>query len=811
MPGNASFTTDDYKLLAEKLRLSSGDSSLTYEVSCDESNADITAAVARLNKAFNLAINLHETSYLSHAQLHSLRRWFYQSLFQDHPVITKTMVHKFTLGFLENTMQIGGDNSHVVNLRVWKKQRWTVFGDRVEARRRKPPLYTEEEKSGFSKSQSTCYVDPNAMFPVYASSWPGAAGFIFPSGSYLLSRRLYVNDSMTTNRSYDHRNRDNAVCDFKNQCRGPFSPYSDQRMMFADANKYAAFLSQKAINGNLYQGPQGTRKEMIDSIKKHDGVVRRSHTDALTRLKITDETLIGIFNDSLSARAFAMFLAERVYLRKIKQQKIHKNDVKPPEIVYYCQDSLRVLTPYSDEQRRKDLESINDIFLNGDFRENLDLMLAFPDIDALRSRLLQFTTYNNVSRLSLIWFLVLKKKCNGPTHPPIKLVELLACRAGLFDDIDKLLLCFTDLDITNVKSVLQSAFPKIVGAGCVNLTRALLKLNRTKPFLDNCDDTILHEAVSSGNQELVELLLDYPDYVFDRNSRNILKRNPLQWALNHRMPMAFRRLLDDPHLEIKKEGPSILLDAVNEGAKAYVQTILEKGIEPDAIPIERVAPLFWNAKNPDYFREGYTALMYAAKNDECEIAALLLRFNASLTTTAPDGENTLTLAVEARSFDTLKLLLEQPNSQWFIENSKQDVVKDAWKKHHRDDIVELLLQHGFPDTVGYRKNQEDVKSVIKKIADYRHAKDSIFACLYQKKADLIEAALTDVMCAQTSTVTAELNKPNSRLSIALSNSLPSIGFFSLANKAYSQPQTFLHLDDPVFTTKTEKKSYQSYP
>lgn len=748
------FTEDDYLAIANSLTLKKDSTKDNwYQVNCKihPLPTNLQNALLKFNKKFDCNIVIGTTS-LSLEKLNDARSWYFKKQFGNGAIATKSTKLWFIDSFLQDTIQIAGDNNWVSFLREWEKKPWTVTGDGVVSRRRKEPQYDEKTKEGFSKSQSVCLNTANALFPTY-----GSCGFIFPPSTFLPSKRLYTHDSVTTNRPYDYLDRQQAINEFEKRKKikhhlQNLAAFENQR------NEYLIFGSIEELNQYFKKAIQyGERKE---------------HTDCLVRLKITEDTCIGIFTNDLPNRAEAIYLAELCYQRKLAQAAStgeSEKQVTYPRILYYCRDSFRVLTPYTQELRTKDINKITQILENKSDEEIaacLPLFLAVDNIELLRERILKPIKKDNIE-LPLIWWLILKEDKHDSKMMCV--IDQLAKKMNLFNDIDALIAPLLSLDGKTLEKLNLTLWQFISRQNAsVGFTRCLLELHKKNAFI-NSDykaknglpviKKLLSHAIHSTNEEIAGLILEYKDFIFDRYQSNV-DYTPLSQSLSFMMPKTFEKLLKDPHIDLKLEGPYCLLYAIKMGNLNNVIALLDAGIDPNS-PLPKFSKIAISDTH-DYKKlvgTSYTALMWAAIHDHTEIAKYLLKHNADITAVTPDKHNAISLAAKNRSYDTLKTLLmhEEAKNLLSYGNPPKSIVEIVWQGKCPDDIVELLIDAGAKDTVGYLDNKDKIAEIKQFIINDRKSQDSE----QMDRADRIEKALEEALHGSKSVIAVYKNNGSS--------------------------------------------------
>ncbi|RDW57753.1 hypothetical protein BP5796_12554 [Coleophoma crateriformis] len=192
----------------------------------------------------------------------------------------------------------------------------------------------------------------------------------------------------------------------------------------------------------------------------------------------------------------------------------------------------------------------------------------------------------------------------------------------------------------------------------------------------------LHQAIQSGDESVVWLLLTRSDFEVNRKDKD--NRAVLSYAAQEGNEILTRQLLARSGIKTDladNRGWTALFWAVEKGHKAVVKLLLEKGADLETKDQYGRTPLSWAAAN------GYEA-----------IVQLLLEKGADLDTKDHDGRTPLSLATENGHEAMIQLLLEKGADLETKNQYGRTPLSLAVEEGH-EDIVQLLLEKGAdPDT-----------------------------------------------------------------------------------------------------------------
>ncbi|CAG9760197.1 unnamed protein product [Ceutorhynchus assimilis] len=174
-------------------------------------------------------------------------------------------------------------------------------------------------------------------------------------------------------------------------------------------------------------------------------------------------------------------------------------------------------------------------------------------------------------------------------------------------------------------------------------------------------DTLLHLAVIIGDIEIVEMILNEGAKI---NAKNQCGETPLYFAIAYRkMEITELLLTRGADAAIKKKG-----------YLKVVEDILQYDIEINMLH--------------NSTKEGSTPLHNAAKNEQKEIAKLLISYGAKINTQDETGKTPIFYATKNADLNMIKLLL----TNGAIVKDDPELLYIAVRKEYKE-IVEALLQH----------------------------------------------------------------------------------------------------------------------
>lgn len=269
-----------------------------------------------------------------------------------------------------------------------------------------------------------------------------------------------------------------------------------------------------------------------------------------------------------------------------------------------------------------------------------------------------------------------------------------------------------------------------VKSGNASAVRALLKSKVDVNAAQGDGATALHWAAYRDDLESADLLIRAGANV---NQANDLRVTPLMLAATNGSPALVGRLLQaaaNPNAGLES-GETPLMAAARAGSAETVKLLLGKGAAVNAaeswrdqtalmwaaaqrrsevvrVLIEGGAHLdgrtkaWWELVNPTGSEDGtavewveqggFTALMFAARENDAESARLLLEKGASIDSTAANGATALVIAAHSSSPNVAKLLLDKganPNAAGAGYAAIHLAIL-----HADVDLVKALLAHG---------------------------------------------------------------------------------------------------------------------
>lgn len=197
--------------------------------------------------------------------------------------------------------------------------------------------------------------------------------------------------------------------------------------------------------------------------------------------------------------------------------------------------------------------------------------------------------------------------------------------------------------------------------GNVDLVRALLRAEADPATSNDYGSSPMGEAATAGNLDIIELLLDAG---VDVESANPEGQTALM-AVARTGNLAAAELLIDKGADIdaaeKWGGQTALMWAAARQQAAMVQLLIDKGAEVDKRAIDRnwERRVTAEPRVKEMFMGGFTALLYAVREDCLECVKNLLAAGADINKPDPDNISPLILALINMRFDIAKYLVEQ--------------------------------------------------------------------------------------------------------------------------------------------------------
>lgn len=207
--------------------------------------------------------------------------------------------------------------------------------------------------------------------------------------------------------------------------------------------------------------------------------------------------------------------------------------------------------------------------------------------------------------------------------------------------------------------------------------------------------TALHVAVNSGNIEIVQLLLNAGAKV---NARDKERQTPMMHIAENYYP-------DDEYEEQGEEAEESAEEAAEgateESAAADEAEVADKSeskttekVKSDSRDQRAVKILnlliAYGAKINLRDSDGFTALMYAAQNEEPEVLHMLISHRAEVNLAAKNGRTALMEAANAEELENVKVLLGA-GAEVNLKDKEGDT---AWDLTTHEEIEDLLVAHG---------------------------------------------------------------------------------------------------------------------
>ncbi|MBX9586186.1 MAG: hypothetical protein K2X50_02900, partial [Gammaproteobacteria bacterium] len=271
----------------------------------------------------------------------------------------------FSLQFILGIIPGDNETRRLQNLRPSNRQAFTITPDgHVVLRLDKQPLYTQDQKKGFSQNQSCTLIDDEALSPAF--------GFTKDRNSKLyglmtdvkdaLITRLLMKDSGTVSRIFDFNDANNAM----------------------NSNAYNSYKSKTFFSRDQLEDFKNKNK-----CKRQE---RMSTNEVLARLRFNIyRSVVCICADTLDARLLAYDFAQELlehYSEAVEKSGGTLNPHFKIPIIFYLQkdSSKHELSAYSEEMRKNDQATALGIYNNAVVRQQLysihdyEFLLGLPDI-----------------------------------------------------------------------------------------------------------------------------------------------------------------------------------------------------------------------------------------------------------------------------------------------------------------------------------------------------------------------------------------------------------------------------------------------
>ncbi len=271
----------------------------------------------------------------------------------------------FSLQFILGIISGENETRRLQNLRPSNRQPYTITPDgRVVPRLNKQPLYTPDEKKGYSQNQSCTLIDDWALSPAF--------GFSKGRNSKLYGLMTDVNDSLVTRLMINDSGTVSRIFDFDD--------------------------AERAMNSHAYRSYKENKffsRDRLDEFKYKNKFIRQermSTNEVLARLRFNPyRSVVSICADTLEARLLAYDFAQELlehYAESVEKSGATLNpDFKIPIIFYLQKNSHKhEISVYTDEMRQRDqaeaLAIYNDVALRKQcyVSRNYEFLLGLPEI-----------------------------------------------------------------------------------------------------------------------------------------------------------------------------------------------------------------------------------------------------------------------------------------------------------------------------------------------------------------------------------------------------------------------------------------------
>jgi ankyrin repeat protein len=598
---------------------------------------------------------------LSIDQFESLNQWHWAETFGEQ--IFYIMIKSLRSGpecfashfFAEVTRCPCDDEKHEHpkrrRLRIGKKKKFTVYGDGVARRDQKKPMYSPEEKAGFSKAQSTTCVPKHlaSTIPAFGHNrddQQALVGVIFMPEDVRFNR-LLLRDIGTVRRPYDFHTEEGAEEYFKKMT----DPRNRQLFAREDFDAFIAALTSKRSEGK--------------------------HNEVLARLRWSRRSLIAIFRDTFESRCVAQFYAElarQYFLQQHRhdEQEWQKLQDYEPSIVYYLPGNLKSSKPYTQDERLADKNRALEIiknekkFIKAINQRRYEFLLLIEKDAGLSAILQREITWMTPRKKPASTSLIMKMYLEGR----VVFANALLQRAGISID---------QLDWSKIKEINgliphYSFIKFIIESEQIQLLDHLNETQLNGYFRSSSSNSHLMTAIQLGDQEVAYTLLT--------------KVRGLQ--LNHQ----------------NRDGQTALIEAVTYGYDDIVEALLsdtsasdddnsaqEPIVDPESTSFSHSQKTDLNLQN----KFGSTALMYAATQRHKKTTKLLISKGA-LPNLADMNENTaLHLTASGGTDEIVRILSQSPGIKTNLQNEDGDTALHlaAGNGHHT--TVQILLEASETD------------------------------------------------------------------------------------------------------------------
>lgn len=254
--------------------------------------------------------------------------------------------------------------------------------------------------------------------------------------------------------------------------------------------------------------------------------------------------------------------------------------------------------------------------------------------------------------------------------------------------------------------------------------------------LDECDiyeENVLHYAISSGNIEIVEYILNKQELEIPRYALTVASISgnlSLVHYIHSKLKndrkenifsSAFISATHNGHLDIvryffdtsKKDAPKAIALASSGKHKNVVEYLLMNGISPNGIS-----------------DEGKSALIYAIETSNRDIVDLLIKYNVDIDMPDDDDITPLMYAASVGDIEIVKKLLDNNANVKLVDNLGRNALAHAAMSGNIT-IIELLLNNGL-----ILKNKKENISLLMWAVIYDNLKSVKY--LIQKGMDIKE-------------------------------------------------------------------------
>ena len=214
--------------------------------------------------------------------------------------------------------------------------------------------------------------------------------------------------------------------------------------------------------------------------------------------------------------------------------------------------------------------------------------------------------------------------------------------------------------------------------GNYEITKFLIEKGANVNIIDSDGETALLYALLWGNEEIAELLIQKGA---DVDSMNNLRQTPLELAILQRFSKMAELLINrNVRVNTRSDFGTPLLSAISEKLPKIAKLLIEKGADPNDGDASGATPLYYALREKGYdevvrllIERGANvntpkALYFPCKRGDYQMAKYLIENGANVNPTYETGETALTLAIDSRNQELVKMLILAGATTEGIEN-----------------------------------------------------------------------------------------------------------------------------------------------